>query len=141
MLYRLIKFVLYLAVFGTIFYLIRLYDSSLIIYWGAYEVEISTFFLLIVLLLCTVFLIKLTNLIAWVLGFPSCIKGFLNRKLDVHNIKALVEGYSLLAEGNIDQAKKIEQQLQKSTKKDKLFAPYRDDYERFKKLCKIHTIS
>ena len=127
-----------MVVFGTIFYLIRLYDKDLIIHWGDFELEISTAFLLVTLLLCAVLLIKMANIIVWFTGLPSCIKSFLNRKLDVHNIKTLFEGYSFLAEGNIDGARQIEQQLQKSTIKDKLFAPYKSDFEQFSKLCKTH---
>jgi uncharacterized protein HemY len=135
MLFNLIKFAIYLIIFGAIFYLIHLYDRDLILFWGEYEIEISTVFLCFGLLIFLVLLLKVAGLILRIFTLQSRLQKFLIHRKDINNLKLLLEGYGFLFEGKVDKAIKAKNQLSISIKKDPLFEPFRGEYEKFSKLC------
>lgn len=135
MFFNLIKFALYLIIFGIIFYVIHLYDRDLVLFWGDYEVEISTVFLSGVLLVILVVILKLAGLILQIFRLPAKLQKFLIHKKDINNIKLLIEGYGFLLEGELDKAIKAKNQLSVSIKSDPLFESFNAEYEKFIKLC------
>ena len=132
---NLIKFAIYLIVFGSIFYLIHLYDRDLVVLWGDYEIEISTVFLCFTLLVFLIILLKITSLIITLFKLPSRLQNFLSHKRDVGNVKLLLEGYYFLLEGELEQAIKTKNQLNNTIKNDPLFEPFKEEYVKFSKLC------
>ena len=101
---RLLMITIFIAILYLSFSLISSYDTNVHLQFLDYSINISSFFLIAMAIIGSIFVAFVSKILALILNAPSIISGKIKTSKMQHITKQIIESYALSASGKADDA-------------------------------------